>query len=233
MRILFLFLALTIPATASAQYKQGMIWVNGAWVERTPQAALDALLAAEGATYALAIDVLRQTIGKHSAAELDAFADELGRLFREGSRAESHRANVALKLSAMEDYPKGVPYTRAKDIFIEAYESLVSVDFERAHSALSSILRMGGEDFVWQVFNSSEPPEKPCWNAGLGVPVPRGMQLPPAPPKEQWCPYKKSTWCAAGYMLVLYGENKPDPEKVVPVCFSAIKRNGEWVKVIF
>ncbi len=233
MRILFLFLALTIPATASAQYKPGMIWVNGGWEEPTPQAALNALLAAEGTTQAPAIDVLRQTIGKHSAAELDAFADELGRLFREGSGAESFRAALALQLSAMEDYPEGVPYTRAKDVFIEAYESLVTVDFKRARSALYSVLHTGGEDYVWKVFNSSEPPEKPCWDAGQGIPVPVGMQRPPTPPKEQWCPYKKSTWCAAGDLLVLFGENKPDPEKVVPVCFSAIKKNGEWVKVIF
>ncbi len=134
----------------------------------------------------------------------------------------------------MEDYPEGVPYTRAKDIFIEAYESLVSVDFSRARSALYSVLRTGGEDYVWQVFNASEPPEKPCWDAGRAIPVPRGMQRPPTPtpPKEQWCPYKKSTWCAAGDLLVLFGENKPDPDKVVPVCFSAIKRNGKWVKII-
>ena len=191
-------------------------------------------MAAEGATDDPAIDVLRQTIGKHSAAELDAFADELGRLFREGSGAESRRAALALQISAMEDYPEGVPYTRAKDIFIEAYESLVSVDFSRARSALYSVLHTGGEDYVWQVFNSSEPPEKPCWDAGQAITVLRGMQRPPTPtpPKEQWCPYKTSTWCAAGDLLVLFGENKPDPDKVVPVCFSAVKKNGEWVKII-
>lgn len=230
-----------IPLCASVQFRDGMVPVNGAWEVPTTQTALDVLWAPESRSGSQpAIAVLRQVFDERSAGELDAFADNVGRIFRYGPEEQSSRAFFALQVAAMEiaDYPPGIPYTRARDVFLQAFESLVHENFERARTALFGLMRTGGEEYPWKIFESSEPPEKPCWPPGVAIPLQSCGQpfpdTPPIPPEEEWCPYKDSVWCTAGELLVLFGENKPDEERVMPTCFSSVQKDdGTWVRVIF
>ena len=132
MKKLLHVLAFLIPVCASAQHKPGMIMEDGVWKAPTPQMALDAIATNPNSGRESALAVLRQTMETRSAAELDALADELGRLVREGTEDQWLHATVVLELAAKEDYDEGTPYKRAANVFIQAYESLKDHDYRRA-----------------------------------------------------------------------------------------------------
>ena len=95
-----------------------------------------------------AVAVLRQTIETRSPTELDAFADELGRLLIESLQPQ-HRfvATLALWEASKRDYD-GIPYRRAMDVLIHAYESLKGHDYEKAQVVLAYVGMAGGADYL-------------------------------------------------------------------------------------
>ena len=113
-------LVLMLPAVAAAQetrvhYKKGLVMDNGTWQKPTPETALRALMTQEVADSDPAAAVLRQVFHPRPAAELDAFAAELGRLVLEGTSAQSFRAQLALVFAAADSYGGGTPYAGAVD----------------------------------------------------------------------------------------------------------------------
>ena len=89
--LIALILICLFASGALAQSKRGMHLKDGAWVKPTPQSAMDAILSkARDTRYAIA--VLRQKFDTWSSAELDALADELGRIFLEGTYTQCPRA---------------------------------------------------------------------------------------------------------------------------------------------
>ena len=101
---------LCYPVCASAQYKRGKLLEDGVWKAPTPQMALDAIMVDQNRATDAAVAVLRQTFETRSPVELDAFADELGRLLIESIQPQ-HRfvATLALWEASKRDYD-GIPY---------------------------------------------------------------------------------------------------------------------------
>ena len=98
-------MCLFIAHQANVPHKRGMVPVEGVSQVPALKTALRALMAQENAAPAVA--VLRQTVDTRPAAELDAFADELARIVREGTNIQSNRASIALVLSALKDQESG------------------------------------------------------------------------------------------------------------------------------
>ena len=132
---LIILCALSIPALA--QSKKGMHFENGTWVAPTPQSALDAFHMKSRRTES-AVAVLRQTHSKHPKAEIDALADELTKIFREGDYGISASAAIVLEMAG-QDQSEGIPYERAKHLFRSVYEEKAGTDFVMALRALHGV----------------------------------------------------------------------------------------------
>ena len=201
----------------------GMIWGDDEWQAPTPETALLALTTRyhhpfrtnpEAAAYAL----LRQAIEPRPEKELDAFADQLLQLLRGDNDAYRDRASLALSVAAittLEPGNPGTPYARAVDVFIRWYESFEDRTDPMAVRALTHIARVGGMDYIRNVFEASEQPP-PCYQPHYGGRV-RPGETPPQPlPEEEWCP-NVAVWCIAGAWL-LEDENGPDPQLHSQLC---------------
>lgn len=186
----------------------------------TPQYALDAIQAEKVWAQRAARVVLRQVHGPRSAAELDAFADELGRLMLESSWHMRARYVVDALRDAADLDPAnyGIPYERGLEVLIETYEAMNGTEAIGTKWVMRNIFYSGGEDYVRELFESSEPPEKQCVIEQFIVPG-RARPL-----KKELCPYE-IPWCAAGGVLAGVGE--VDPILVYPICDKRIGyKNG-------
>ena len=233
--LIALMLTALLASGALAQTKDGMHFKNGVWIAPTPQSALDAILSGEGdgmvANHAAA--VLRQKFDRRSAAELDAFAEELGRIFVEGNYMQSVRAGSALTHATLES-GEGIPYTKSRDLFIRIYESVRGTDVILASRALSKVFHTDGEDYVRDLFHKSPKPEKPCSPGGI---VSLGEL-----PEEPVCPIEHDPWCDAGEILASNAiRNKlvpplptdPPPEDIYPYCYGWEVEDGDVNIVVY
>ena len=237
---------LLLPAGAAAQESR-----RGA---PTPETALRDLLANAAAWDALgpgedlpknlpdaddaAIAVLRQVFEQRPAAELDAFASELGRLFRDGTKFQSIKAFRALTRAGSE-HGDGTRYAGAVEVFIRIYESFEDRSHPKAKDALRGIAYAEGWEYIRALYAASEKPP-PCTKF-------------PQSPSDNPCP-NVSTWCDAGKLLMKYGEGSshirkdgddivvvwgysdegPDPDEYYSLCEYAMKgEDGRWGLVRF
>ncbi len=218
-KLVLSLLVLMLPAVAAAQeakvqYKEGMVMENGTWRKPTPETALRDIMMPGGMSMNAAVAVLRQTFDARSASELDAFADQLMRLAREGTEAQWVEATVALIIAAKKDYEGGTPYVGAVDAAIRFYESFEGRTSRQASRALRVVIRAGGEDYVRKLFESSEPPTKPCLDS-----YPKLLPGEELPPREAFCPYT-SAWCVAGKLLILNSNGTPDDYMLRLTCLG-------------
>lgn len=198
-RIVLVTVAILVPAGTGAQEKQkppesGMVMEAGEWRAPTPATALRALLDdADIGRRDAAIAVLRQRFGTFSTAELDAFADDLARVMRDGTDQQATEAHMAL-ISASRAYvspERGVPYAGATRAFVRLYESYDDSLARKADRALHGVFVTGGVEYVRRLFEASEQPP-PCQYPHE---VPEG-EMPENP-----CP-NVCTWCQAGGVLM-------------------------------
>ena len=193
--LMLLLLAFLLPFGTRAQEtvvmpKRGMVMQEGVWQAPTPATALRAVMAHEEPDAdVVAVAVPRQTFDTRPAAELDAFAADLGRLVLEGTGSQSFYARMALIFAASDYYEGGTPYAGAVDVFIRLYESLEGRTHPRAHIVLVGLFQAGGADYVRDLFKASEQPSEPCFSPHRVVVLLLGAEEPPpAPPREKWCP---------------------------------------------
>ncbi len=241
MKNLILLMALLIPGVALAQEAaeseadeswRALVWVkdgNGELIEKvraTPQFALDAIQAEEPWGKDAAMKVFGQFGGPGSAAELDALADALARLILESPsrKVATDALNALADASVARFSDVGIPYARALDVLIEVYEALDGTETVSARSLWSAIIGAGGEDYVMNLFASSERPEAPCsiqpytpnityWAGSVQEPVEESA----GPPPGGWCP-NVSQWCKLGFMLGRRKVGGVDLEHVLSIC---------------
>lgn len=169
----------------------------------TPQFALNSILEQKEWGKESARNLLRQLYGPYPAAELDAFADDLGRLILESpSRDVARKAlSVIGDATYMGTANNAVPYERGIDLLIKIYETMDGSEAISTDHVLDEILYGGGVQGVTYgkgLFALSEQPEKPCWLAPYMYPGDRASELPP---KEEICPYEGIRWCDLGIKL--------------------------------
>ena len=230
MQKLILLMAVLLPGVAIAQEMAAPNAARPNWVfvtddngvvigkvNPTPQFALEAIQAEKEWGEKAAWTVLRQTAEARSAAELDAFADDLARLVLESpSEKVGMDAIRALRKAANFSTRGGIPYERGLEVLIGIYEAMDGTEAVSTFSLLISIFSAGGEDYLKNLFASLEPPEKPCWPPPQAVVIIDGQRLePPRPPRDEWCPYK-TQWCEVGQYLVMKGV--VDATLVYPTC---------------
>lgn len=216
------------PSSVERRHLLGKVYDNGEW--RVP--TLDEIRRGLGESgrdreawewAEPAVALLRQTYG-HTAREVEAMTDELIRFILEGTREEASRAAVILTTAAAADYP-GMPYDRAVDALIVAYETLDARHDAYAEVALGDVFRANarGVDYVRRMFDSHEPPP-PCQLAGRGrtIVVDSGPPIPP-PVIDNPCP-NVSKWCDAGRLLLDAEGGPPDREEFLRLC--------EWGRTI-
>lgn len=215
-RILLFSVALLVPVATGAQEKEkpperGMVMEAGEWRAPTPATALRALLSDSERSVGrhAAVAVLRQRFGAFSAAELDAFADDLAGIMRDGTPVQVFQARMTLIFAAQtyEDPERGVPYAGATRVFIKLYESYEDSLGNKADEALYGVMETGGVEYVRRLFEASEQPP-PCQ-----YPRQRGGVMPENP-----CP-NVCTWCQAGDLLVMNGaDGAPDEDLWKALC---------------
>ncbi len=204
-RTLLSLLICMLAAGVSGQSKIGMHLDNGVWKQPTLQSALDVI----ESDYQPALAILRQKFGPVPSSELDAFADELGRLMREGTQAQVSGARTVLMSATVTD-SDGTAYAKAADVFIRLYESYddrLSMD---ASTALLGVFQAGGASYVRKLFESSEKP-KACQICG-------GLTQVDCNKVDNPCP-NTGTWCQAGGILAIYGEKGAALKSWSDLCF--------------
>lgn len=204
---------------------------NGQSIQKvtpTPQFALKAIQAENYWGDNAAVIILRQRVESRSDAALDTFAMDLRKLVLESpSELVAGYALDALGEAANKStYKEGIPYEQGLDLLIELYEAMSSIETIRAKDVLRVIFHAGGEDYVRNLFESSEPPEKPC----TLEPQVLIWQTHGSLPKEDLCPYQ-TPWCAAGEVLAW--KDEIDPTLIYPTCSKEglIYENGGWVLI--
>ena len=133
----------------------------------------------------------------------------LEQIIRYGIEPQAYVARFAL-MSASVKEGEGTPYSKAVDVFIRIYESYrasPSLQME-ARSALLDIYLAEGKAYVINLLQSTQEPQKPCYNAhgGYSPSVER-------PPKEEWCDTIRiaSEWCRA--VQVLWSDSSGRPSE--------------------
>lgn len=223
---------------AFAQSRIGMHKKDGTWAKPTMQSALDAIMLKEGDNrHRYAVAVLRQKFDQWPASALDAFAEELGRIFVQGSYSQSSDAGHALQLATIES-GEGIPYTKSRDVFIRIYESVRETDLYMGKKVLSEVFYANGEDYVRDLFHGSTKPEKAC-STSMRVNNPDGTRVDP----RTKCPYLHEPWCVAGRVLV-YNQmwdpqlveplaTDPTPDDILPHCFGQIREGDKWPLIVY
>ena len=93
-------------------------------------------------------------------------------------------------------------------MFIRIYESYRGNPLyrEKARDVLSDVYAAKGQGYVIKLLQSSERPEKPCFDSHIGWPGSK-----PLPPKEEWCDTIKSEseWCRAAHVLLFDRDGPP------------------------
>ncbi|MXW13447.1 MAG: hypothetical protein F4120_10705 [Rhodothermaceae bacterium] len=127
--------------------------------------------------------MLNQAYKSYSAAELDAFATEVGRIFVDGEPWQAMNAGEALVIA--DRY----------DIIIEIYESREPGSNSPSTSALFNMLGRSGEnglDYLRTVLSNSEKPEICNENPRSGIIY----------PELKFCELQGGLWCEAGSELI-------------------------------
>ena len=173
----------------------GMVLDANEWRIPTPETALRALVNEEGRSPKdPAIAVLRRRFEARSDAELEAFADRLARLILEGGEAEANRAVDALLIAADGDAGAGTPYAGSATAFVTVYEAHLDKTSAEAWQALAYVDRVGGADYIAEVFQRAAVP--PVCLIGGAVEA----STPTTPGAEDSC-RTHSEWCSAGRHL--------------------------------
>ena len=145
------------------------------------------------------------------ASELDAFADELGRLMREGTPSQASKARMALLVASELDGSDGTAYRKASNVFIRLYESYDDRLSMEASSALLGVFQAGGAEYVRDLFENSEQP-KTCQYCG-------GLTGVDCDKVNNPCP-NTGTWCQAGGILAKFdGTGPPSLELWSDLCY--------------
>jgi len=222
--------------SAFAQSKKGMHFKDGTWVAPTPQSALDAIYS-KTRRVDHAVAVLRQTHSEHPNAELDAFADELITIFLEGDHGMSGKAATILSLAG-KGHGVGVPYERAKHLFMDIYKENTGTDVVMALSALYGVFDSGGESMIRDMFHNSAKPAEAC-DPSMYMYNRDGSKAD----LTTRCPYRHDPWCDAGNILAhnLTSDLKlvspvptdPTPDDIFPYCFGWRKRGDKYGITVF
>ena len=164
--------------------REGMILEHGQWVTPTPESALRALINSDGYdTFRAVAAILNQSHKSYSPSELDAFADEVVRVFNGDPGWPSKNAAEA------------IVFSNRADLLINIYESTDQNPTRHPTSLLFNMLaRCGKEglDYLWHIFSISEKP--PVCNEN-----PRGDFEDRT---FNYCDLQRGTWCLAGYELI-------------------------------
>ena len=208
-KFIHLIVACMFATQANAQYQKGKVMEGGEWHVPTTEKALELMMLDidDGGTGEPAEAILRQAFETMPAAELDAFAEELGRIVRYGARYQSNRAGMVLVM-ASKDLSHGTPYTRSAEILISVYESFEDRMHPRAFRVLHSVYSSGGKDYVRDLFNGSKKPPE-CQDCG-------GTAKLSCNNVENPCP-NVGTWCQAASVLSLYDEG-PSTDEWARLC---------------
>ena len=207
-KLIHLIVACMFVMQANAQYQKGKVMEGGEWHVPTTEKALELMMLDidDGGTGEPAEAILRQVFEAVPAAELDALAEELGRIVRDGTSFQSYQAADAL-IAASRDHGEGMPYTKSAEIFIGVYESFEDRMDPRASGVLLSVWQSGGKDYVRGLFNAStKPPE--CQNCGGRTNLLTSLSCESV---ENPCP-NVGTWCQAASVLSLYDEGPSSDE---------------------
>ncbi len=111
-KFLFFSLFLVLTLQVNAQIHRGKVMEGDQWVIPTTDQALKLIMDEERGAREPAVAILRQELGPVPAVELDAFAEELGRIVRDGTSQQSELASGALRLATI-DQGHGIPYTKS------------------------------------------------------------------------------------------------------------------------
>ena len=130
-----------------------------------------------------------------TAAELDAFADQVAAMAADASLPEHVRANAEVALAGAAELDgtlRGKPYVRGFDLLVQLYEGGYDVLY-----AILSVDPVRGPAYVQDVFQRSERPPL-CWWGHVDP-------LPGAPPVcegyDFWRDARETTWCRVGELL--------------------------------
>jgi len=179
-----------------------MVFEDGQWRVPTPAIALEILLSEEATflDYEPGAAVLRQTFGRRSAGELNAFAGQLEQIIVQGEALPERLAtSVLLVAVATDEGDPGIPYEGALFRLIRAYETLDETNTAKARRILAAIQIAGGEEYIWRIFRTSEKPEA-CETNG------------------HWKPCQTAAkWCDAG-VLLLRATGGPEPADFMLRC---------------
>ncbi len=209
-KLIHLIIACMFATQVNAQHQKGKVMEGGEWHIPTTEKALELLMldSENGGTSEPAEAILRQVFEVMPTAELDAFAEELGRIVRDGTKFQSHLASWALVM-ASDDYGRGTPYAKSTEILINIYESLEDRTIHpRASGILLDVWHSGGKEYVRNLFNAStKPPE--CQDCD-------GTAKISCKNVENPCP-NVGTWCQAAGVLSLYDEG-PSVDEWARLC---------------
>ena len=162
-----------------------------------------------------AYSVLRQTHATYTNDELDAFARELEQIIRDGKEPQASEAARALMFSSIPE-GEGTPYANAASVFIRIYESYRDVPAlqREARHVLLRVYLAEGQEYVRNLFQTSERPQKPCFDSHVGWPAEVEF-----PPKEEWCDTVRfqSDWCRAAHVLLSQGYRPPEISPLTPI----------------
>ena len=76
---------------------------------------------------------------------------------------------------------------RGLEVLTEIYEAMDGAEAVRFYQVWIAIFSAGGENYLRNLFESLECPDKPCWLVPYAVPVMDGQSLESQfPPKEEW-----------------------------------------------
>ena len=231
---MYLLLLLLLPTAVAAQDDfclKARELIPGVCQNPTPELVLHALTTTDGSDEWLldAVEeairaVLRQVFEPRSAAELDAFAAELGQIYRDApDDVASAISSGFLRSTSQSKSVEGTPYAGAAEVFIRLYESYEDPLHPRARRALRTIRYVGGDEYLRELLASLEQPE-PC----SGPRMSRSAGEPEPPPPENPCP-SKSTWCGVAKVLVYGDEEGALVDMYFSTCVRAVKNaDGEW-----
>ena len=208
-KLVHLIISCMFAMQVNAQYQKGKVMEGGEWHVPTTEKALELMMLDidDGGTGEPAEAILRQVFETMPAAELDAFAEELGRIVRDGTSFQSYQAADAL-IAASRDHGEGMPYAKSAEIFIGVYESFEDRMDSRTRGVLFGIWQSGGKDYVRDLFNAStKPPE--CQNCD-------GTAKISCENVENPCP-NAGTWCQAGVVLMSADEG-PSVDEWAKLC---------------
>ena len=218
-KLIHLIVACMFAMQVNAQHQKGKVMEGGEWHIPTTEKALELLMldSENGGTSEPAEAILRQVFEVMPTAELDAFAEELGRIVRDGTKFQSHLASWALVM-ASDDYGRGTPYAKSTEILINIYESLEDrIIHPRASGILLDVWHSGGKDYVRNLFNASQKPPE-CQNCGGRTNLLTSLSCESV---ENPCP-NVGMWCQAAGVLSLKGEG-PSVDEWARLC--SFRRN--------